>query len=89
MKMRPVKQEMAQVSCITDNYDVFTLLVFWNKVLIRIGRVQKSPHDPSKNFHDAALDLKTLRDHFDDEREMLIEEGFYLCQECNIEGMAD
>ena len=41
------------------------------------------------NFHHAALDLKALRDHFDDEREVLVneslEEGLSLCQEWNIE----
>ncbi len=41
------------------------------------------------NFHDAALDLKALRDNFDDEREVLVseslEEGLRLCQEWNIE----
>ena len=41
------------------------------------------------NFHDAALDLKALRDHFDDEREMLVSEslegGLGLYQQLNVE----
>lgn len=70
------------------SYDFLTLLGFWNKVLIHIDRVQKRQQDPSMNFHDAALDLKVLRDHFDDEREVLVseslEEGLGLCQEWNV-----
>lgn len=49
---------------------------------------KKRLQDPSINFHDAALDLKALRDHFDDKREVLIseslEEGFNLYQEWNV-----
>ena len=71
------------------SYDFLTLLGFWNKVLIRIDRIQKRFQDPSMNFHDAALDLKALRDHFDDERVVLVsgslEEGLGLCQKWNIE----
>lgn len=41
------------------------------------------------NFHDAALDLKALRDHFNDEREALVTEslevGLRLCQEWEVE----
>ncbi|XP_053108997.1 uncharacterized protein LOC128326342 [Hemicordylus capensis] len=70
------------------SYDFLTLLGFWNKVLIRIDHIQKRLQDPSTNFHDAALELKALRDHFDDEREVLVskslEEGLGLCQEWNI-----
>ncbi|KAL3192981.1 hypothetical protein MRX96_058487 [Rhipicephalus microplus] len=47
------------------------LLGFWNKVLVRIDRVQKRLQDPKMNFHDAALDMKALRDHFHEERETL------------------
>lgn len=40
------------------------------------------------NFHNAALDLKALRDHFDDEREVLVseslEEKLGLRQEWNL-----
>lgn len=41
------------------------------------------------NFHDAALDLKALRDHFLEDREVLVSEsldrGFALCEEWNVE----
>ncbi|XP_013789878.1 uncharacterized protein LOC106473743 [Limulus polyphemus] len=71
------------------SYDFLTLLGFWNKVLIHIDRIQKRLQDPTMNFHDAALDLKALQDHLDDEREVLVseslEEGLGLCQEWNIE----
>ncbi|XP_072129186.1 zinc finger MYM-type protein 1-like [Mobula birostris] len=75
-------------NCILS-YNFLILLGFWNKVLIRIDRIQKRLQDPSMNFHDAALDLKALRDHFYDEGEVLVceslEEGVGLCQEWNIE----
>ncbi|XP_026828169.1 uncharacterized protein LOC113562587 [Ooceraea biroi] len=71
------------------NYRVLTLLGFWNKVLISIDRVQKRLQDPKMNFHDAALDLKGLRNHFYAEREALVteslNEGFALCQKWNVE----
>ncbi|CAL1672403.1 unnamed protein product [Lasius platythorax] len=75
MKTRPVKQEVMQLYNRMLSYDFLTLLGFWNKVLIRIDRVQKKQHDPSMNFHNAALNLKALRDHFDDEREVLVSES--------------
>jgi hypothetical protein len=52
------------------SFDFLTLLGFWNKGLTRIDRVQKRLQVPSMNFHDAALDLKSLRDNIDDEREV-------------------
>lgn len=59
------------------------------KLLVRIDRVQKRLQDPKMNFHDAALDLKALRDHFRNEREYLVneslEEGIDLCQEHDVE----
>lgn len=71
------------------SHDFLTLLEFWNKILIRIDRVQKRLQDPSMNFHNAALDLKALRENFNDERELLvgesIEEGLRLCTEWNVE----
>lgn len=71
------------------SYDFLILLGFWNKVLISIDRVQKRLQDSSMNFHDAALDLKALRDHFNDEREALVTEslevGLRLCQEWEVE----
>ncbi|KMQ89321.1 52 kda repressor of the inhibitor of the protein kinase-like protein [Lasius niger] len=70
------------------NYNFLILLGFWNKVLTCIDRVQRRQQDPSMNFHAAALDLKDLRDHFDDKREVLVnaslEEGLDLCQEWNV-----
>lgn len=56
-------------SCILS-YDFFTLLRFWNKAFIRIGRIHKKLQNPSMNFQDAALDLKALQEHFDDDREV-------------------
>ncbi|XP_013793818.1 uncharacterized protein LOC106477840 [Limulus polyphemus] len=70
------------------SYDFLTLLGFWNKVFISIDRIQKRMQDPNMNFHDAALDLKAIRDNFDDERKVLVseslEEELGLCQEWNI-----
>ena len=43
------------------SFDFLTLLGFWDKILICIDRVQNRLQD-----HDAALDLKAIRDHFDD-----------------------
>ena len=39
------------------SYDFPTLLGFWNKLLIRIDRIQNRLQDIIINFHDAALDL--------------------------------
>ena len=40
------------------------------------------------NFHDAALDLKDLRDHFNDERERIVDEclenGKILCDKWGV-----
>lgn len=70
------------------SYDFLILLVFWNKLLTRIDRVQKRLQDPKMNFHDAAEDLKALRDYFHEDREVIVgeslEEGLLLCQEWNI-----
>ncbi|XP_053119254.1 uncharacterized protein LOC128330414 [Hemicordylus capensis] len=70
-------------------YDFLTLLGFWNKILIRIDRVQKRLQDPSMNFHYAAVDLKGLQDRLDGEREVLVSEalnvGFGLCQEWDVD----
>ena len=70
-------------------YDILTLIEFWNKVLIRIDRIQKRLQDPSMNFHDADMDLKSLRDNFYDEREewvrQSLEEGLGFCQEWTVE----
>ena len=41
------------------------------------------------DFHDAALNLKAVRDNIEDEREVLVNEsiaeGLGLCQEWNVE----
>lgn len=70
------------------NYRFLTFLGFWNKVLISIDRVQ-TLQDVKMNFHDAALDLKGLRNYFYAEREALVteslNEGFALCQKWNVE----
>ncbi|KAJ8023965.1 hypothetical protein HOLleu_36555 [Holothuria leucospilota] len=71
------------------SYDFLTILGFWDKILIRNDRVQERLQDPSMNFHDAVMDLKALRDHFNGEWEVLIsesvEEGLNLCQEWEVE----
>ena len=70
------------------SYDFLTLLGFWNNVLASIDPVQKRLQDPSMNFHNAALDIKALRDYFSNERERLVndalEKGFNLCQEWDV-----
>ncbi|CAN7942344.1 unnamed protein product [Ixodes pacificus] len=71
------------------SFDFLTLLGFWNKILVHINRVQKRLQDPKMNFHDAALDMKALRDHFHDERETLVseplDEGLGLCEAWNVD----
>lgn len=71
------------------SYDFLILLGFWNKILVRIDRVQKRLQDPKMNFHDAALDMKALRDHFHDERETLVgeclDEGLGLCEAWDVD----
>ena len=83
------RSEAEQLSKSLLNYRFLTLLGFCNGALISIDRVQKRLQDPTMNFHDAALDLKGLRDHFYAEREALVNEsldtGFALCQKFNIE----
>nr|XP_042913678.1 uncharacterized protein LOC122273728 [Parasteatoda tepidariorum] len=69
-------------------YEFFTLLGFWNKILTRIDRIQKRLQDTKINFHEAALDLKALRNFFQGEREELvseaIEKGNDLCKEWDV-----
>ncbi|CAH1973136.1 unnamed protein product [Acanthoscelides obtectus] len=69
-------------------YDFLILLGFWNKVLIRIDRVQKRLQDPTMNFHDAAEDLKALQNYFENEREAItdssLEEGIILCEKWDV-----
>jgi hypothetical protein len=70
-------------------FEFLTLMGFWDKVLSCIDRVQKRLQDPSMNFHNAALDLKALRDHFNEKREVWVtearEKGINLCEEWNVE----
>ncbi|GBP92611.1 hypothetical protein EVAR_63090_1 [Eumeta japonica] len=44
--------------------------------------------DPSMNFHNAALDIKSLQDYFSNEREGLVNhalvKGFNLCEEWDV-----
>ena len=83
------KSEATQLYNRMLSFDFLTLLGFWDKILICIDRVQKRLQDPSMNFHDAALDLKALRDHFDEKREVWVseslEKGLNLCEEWNVE----
>ena len=55
-------------------YDFMTLIGFWKRLLIPIDRVQKRLQDETMNFYNAALDLKGLRDHFNNERERIVDE---------------
>ena len=61
------KNEAKQLYHQILTYDFVSLLGFWNKILIRIDRVQKRLQNPKMNFHDAALDLKALQNYFHDE----------------------
>ncbi|XP_022235455.1 uncharacterized protein LOC106475694 [Limulus polyphemus] len=65
------KDEMELHDCRSQCYDNADVMIghrsgvhqrirFWNKVLIRIDRIQKRLQDPNMNFHDAALDFKAL-----------------------------
>ena len=66
-----------------------TRIGFWKRLLIPIGRVQKRLQDETMNFHNAALDLKGLRDHSNDERERIVDEclenGKILCDKWGVE----
>ncbi|XP_053119697.1 52 kDa repressor of the inhibitor of the protein kinase-like [Hemicordylus capensis] len=70
-------------------YCFLTLLGFWNNILARIDSVQKRLQDPKMNFHNAAVDLKSLQAHFDGEREVLVREaldvGHRLCEEWDVD----
>ena len=66
-----------------------TLIGFWKRLLIPNNRVQKRLQDKTTNFHNAALDLKSLRDHFNDERERIVDKclknGKILCDKWGVE----
>ena len=70
-------------------YNFMTLIGFWKRLLIPIDRVQKRLQDKTINFHNAALDVKGLRDHFNDERERIVDEclenGKILCDKWGVE----
>lgn len=69
-------------------HDFLTLLGFWCEILGKIDRVQKRLQDPLMNFHEAAADLKALRNTFSAERNDFIEsaivEGQRLCTEFDV-----
>ncbi|XP_048369075.1 uncharacterized protein LOC125442021 [Sphaerodactylus townsendi] len=75
------------VKCLLD-YEFLTFIGFWDKVLGRIDLVQRSLQNPSTNFHDAAQHLRSLRDYFEANRDILIsesiDEGFGLCQKFDV-----
>ena len=72
------------LNCILTNH-FMTLIGFWKRLLIPIDRVRKRLQDKTMNFYKAALDLKGLRDHFNDERERIVDSVqfssvfFYFC----------
>ena len=83
------KSEAKQIVNRMLAYVFLSLVGFWNQILIHIDRVQKRLQDRKMNFHDAALDLKGLGDHFNSTRESLVSEstneGLRLCQDWNVE----
>ena len=87
--LQETRSEARQLYNFMMSFDFLTLLGFWDKILICIDRVQNRLQDPSMNFHDAALDLKALRDQFDNKRKMWVseslEEGHNRCQQWNVE----
>ena len=66
-----------------------TLIGFWKRLVILLDRVQKRLQDKTMNFHNAAFDLKGLRDRFNNERERIIDEylenGKMLCDKWGVE----
>ena len=70
-------------------FDFTTLIGFWKRLLIPIDRVQKRLQDKTINFYNAALDVKGLRDHFNDESERIVHEclknGKILCDKWGVE----
>ena len=75
------------LNCIMT-YDFITLIEFWKRLLIPIDRVQKRLQDKTMNFYNAALDLKGLRNHFNNERERIVveylENGKMLCDKWGV-----
>ncbi|GBO00091.1 hypothetical protein AVEN_263803-1 [Araneus ventricosus] len=70
-------------------YDFLTLLGFRKNIINRIDRIQKRLQDPSMNCNSAALDLKALKDYFNNDRECIVNEalkiGEVLCEEWNVQ----
>ena len=70
-------------------FDFMTLIGFWKRLLIPIDRVQKRLQDKTINFHNAAVDLKGLRDHFNDESERIVHKclknGKIFCDKWSVE----
>ena len=70
-------------------YDFMTLIGFWKRPFITIDRVQKRLQNKTMNFHNVVLDLKGLRDHFNDERERIVDECLenekILCDKWGVE----
>ncbi|GBM23868.1 hypothetical protein AVEN_208504-1 [Araneus ventricosus] len=56
-------------------YDFLTLLGFGENIITRIDRIQKRLQDPSMNFHSSDLDLKALKDYFNNDRECIVNEA--------------
>ena len=54
-------------------YNFMTLIGFWKRLLIPIHGVQKRLQDKTMNFYNKVLDLKGLRDHFNDERARIVD----------------
>ncbi|GBO00011.1 hypothetical protein AVEN_52091-1 [Araneus ventricosus] len=70
-------------------YDFLTLLGFRKNIINRIDRIEKRLQDPSMNCNSAALDLKALKDYFNNDRECIVNEalkiGEVLCEEWNVQ----
>lgn len=83
MTNKRAKRKVMPHYCTSGCY-FFILSGFWNKILVRIDRVQKELQDSKMNFHEPALDMKALRHHFQDEREIPVseslDEGLGLCE---------
>jgi hypothetical protein len=69
--------------------DFLCLLCFWVYILTPIDRVQKRLQDKKMNFHEAALDIKALEEHFIKNGSTIISEaienGKISCSKWNVE----
>ena len=83
------RSDATQLGIRIQTFKLFVLSHFWNEILSRIDRVQKRLQDHSINFHNAALDLKSLRNHFVSHRvslvEQSIENGLLLSQKFDVQ----